>query len=338
MMEHLSSNVGVSSCRHLAETTERSIIAFVLLAHRQGDEGMAQLSKLRGTGDGQWLACKRQLWCHQKTEMATSHLLSPQGDIPMCFDDDSHPPMPLSDGSSARGEEVTLHAADGSHVMAYVATSDGPLSGQVVVLPDVRGLHNFYRELALRFADVGVRAIVIDYFARTAADATRDDSFDYMPHVEQMTPGTFRQDLEAAVTYLRSREGERLPTFTVGFCMGGSLSFYTGSLGLGLQGVIGFYAGLRRTRGAVTPVLGFFDRIEVPLLGLFGGADQGIPQEDVSRFEHALDRAGKEHEIVVYPGAPHSFFDRKAAEFAAASADAWSRVQGFIADHGVVRV
>jgi carboxymethylenebutenolidase len=212
------------------------------------------------------------------------------------------------------------------------------VAGQVVILPDVRGLHNFYRELALRFADVGTRAVVIDYFARSAPDATRDDSFDFMPHVEQMTPETFRYDVESAVASLRAGEGAHVPTFTVGFCMGGSLSFQAGTTGLALQGVIGFYAGLTRTRGAVSPVLGFADRIEAPLLGLFGGADQGIPQEDIERLDEALDRAGKEHEIVVYPGAPHSFFDRKAGEFATASADAWTRVQGFIADHGVVRV
>lgn len=256
----------------------------------------------------------------------------------MCFDDDSHPPMPLSEGSTAHGKDITLRTADGADVMSYVATTRSPSVGQVVILPDVRGLHNFYRELALRFADVGMRAIVFDYFSRSAADDTRDESFDYMPHVQQMTPATFARDLEAAVTYSRSGEGAGAPTYTVGFCMGGSLSFYAGTLGLGLDGVVGFYAGLSRTRGAVTPVLGFASQIGSPVLGLFGGADQGIPQSEIDTFDETLQHAGVEHEIVVYPGAPHSFFDRKAADFSQASADAWTRIQGFIADHGAVRV
>jgi carboxymethylenebutenolidase len=256
----------------------------------------------------------------------------------MCFDDDSHPPMPLSDGSVARGEELALQASDGNQIMAYLATSSGPVTGQVVILPDIRGLHNFYRELALRFADVGIRAIAVDYFARTAPDNRRDDSFEYMPHVVQMTPETFTQDLEAAVAYLRTGENRNVPTFTVGFCMGGSLSFYAGTRGLDLAGVVGFYAGLTRTRGAVTPVVDFATQIQSPVLGLFGGADESIPPADRERFTAALEQAGIEHEIVVYPGAPHSFFDKKAADFAAASADAWNRVQGFIANHGVVRV
>ena len=61
-----------------------------------------------------------------------------------------------------------------------------------------------------------------------------------------------------------------------------------------------------------------------------GGADQGIPVEDVERFDQALSAAGVEHEIHVYPGAPHSFFDRRAEEHAEASEDAWRRMLGFL--------
>jgi carboxymethylenebutenolidase len=65
-----------------------------------------------------------------------------------------------------------------------------------------------------------------------------------------------------------------------------------------------------------------------------GGDDPGIPLEDVTAFDEALDAAGVQHEVVVYPGAPHSFFDRKQEEFAAASEDAWSRVLAFLERHG----
>ncbi len=64
-----------------------------------------------------------------------------------------------------------------------------------------------------------------------------------------------------------------------------------------------------------------------------GGADQGIPQEQVEELRTALQNAGVEHEIVVYPGAPHSFFDRSYDEHAAASADAWKRVLAFVRAH-----
>ena len=61
-----------------------------------------------------------------------------------------------------------------------------------------------------------------------------------------------------------------------------------------------------------------------------GGADAGIPVEDVRAFERALEAAGVEHEVEIYDGAPHSFFDRKFEEFAAASDDAWRRVLAFV--------
>ena len=67
-----------------------------------------------------------------------------------------------------------------------------------------------------------------------------------------------------------------------------------------------------------------------PILALQAGDDPGIPVEDSEAFDAALTAAGVEHELVIYPGAPHSFFDRKHEEFAEASGDAWNRVLGFL--------
>jgi carboxymethylenebutenolidase len=64
-----------------------------------------------------------------------------------------------------------------------------------------------------------------------------------------------------------------------------------------------------------------------------GGGDPGIPAEDVGEFEQALDAAGVEAEVVVYPGAPHSFFDRKYEAFAQESDDAWGRTLAFVERH-----
>ena len=68
--------------------------------------------------------------------------------------------------------------------------------------------------------------------------------------------------------------------------------------------------------------------IRSPVLGLFGGADAGITPEAIAAFDAALAAAGVDHRLVTYPGAPHSFFDRKAAEFADASAAAWAETLG----------
>lgn len=252
----------------------------------------------------------------------------------MCFDDDARPPIPVLDNTGAIGEDITLTAADGTRVMAYRAVPGRDPEANVVILPDVRGLHQFYKELAMRFAESGKRAIALDYFARTAPDNDRSDAFEFMPHVQAMTPETFEQDLRTAAA---EAPNDDLPTFALGFCYGGSLSFWSGTRHLGLAGVVGFYAGFA-ARGARKSPLEFASEIECPVLGLFGGADESIPQETLDEFKQKLDQAGVPNEIVVYPGAPHSFFDRRATDFAQESADAWMRVQVFIEGREPARV
>jgi len=252
----------------------------------------------------------------------------------MCYDDKARPPMPPGEGGTAHGEDIVLTAADGNRFAAYVAHPGKPTGAQILIYPDVRGLHQFYKELALRFAEVGIAAVAMDYFGRTAGLTARDDSFEFWPHVQQLQLQTLFADVQAALAQLRTDSGAGQATFTVGFCMGGTISLYTGTEDFGLAGVIGFYSGLSRKldeqRGTA---LDAAKHIKYPVLDLFGGADPGIPPEQVQALDQALDEAGVEHEIVVYPGAPHSFFDRRATEFAEASADAWKRVLGFIAAH-----
>jgi len=247
----------------------------------------------------------------------------------MCFDDDARPPIPVRADTGATGKDFRLDSSDGTRFMAYLAEPGDEPDGLVVILPDIRGLHHFYKELALRFAESGKRAVALDYFARTAPDDDRSDSFEFMPHVQAMTPDTFGLDLKAAVDSVREGHID-LPLFTLGFCYGGSLSFWSGTQGLGLAGVVGFYAGFA-ARGARKSPLEYATEIECPVLGLFGGADESIPQSTLDEFKEKLDGAGIQNDIIVYPGAPHSFFDRKATEFAQESADAWMRIQGFMA-------
>ena len=111
--------------------------------------------------------------------------------------------------------------------------------------------------------------------------------------------------------------------FTVGFCFGGSGSWAAAAWGHGLAGAVGFY-------GRPGRMIELVPRLDAPILALQGGADQAISHEDNLGFEQALRDAGKEHELVEFEGAPHSFFDRKQKEFQAASDDAWRRTLEFI--------
>ena len=255
----------------------------------------------------------------------------------MCYDDIARPPLPPIRGAAdpIEGRDIQLTAGDENRFAAHAAVAAHGQGGPgVVVLPDVRGLHPFYRELAERFAEAGVHATALDYFGRTAgADtASRGEDFDHMAHVRRTEPDSVALDVAATIAFLRSPEGggaERV--FTVGFCFGGRTSFNQAAREQGLAGVIGFYgwpgkpgdedpnAPVRRAASYTSPVL-----------GLFGGADKGIPVEMVEGFRAALDAARVPNEIVIYDGAPHSFFDRTSAEHAAACDDAWRRVLRFV--------
>jgi carboxymethylenebutenolidase len=245
----------------------------------------------------------------------------------MCFDSDSLPPIPVISGAAVSHEDLVLSAEDGNRFAAFRAIPEGPADVGVVILPDVRGLYRFYEELALRFAERGRNAIAFDYFGRTAGVSKRDDDFDYMPHVQQTKPGTVQEDVGACVRHMRALECHAI--FTIGFCFGGRNSWLAAASGLGLAGAIGFY-GFPTERGGVLGPAERAGDIECPILALQAGADQNITKVENAAFEAALRRAGVEHELIVYDGAPHSFFDRKQEEFADASEDAWRRVLAFI--------
>ena len=244
----------------------------------------------------------------------------------MCFPFDAIPPdIPAGlrvIAGGAAGESLTLTSADGTEFSAYLARAEGEAG--VVVLPDVRGLFRFYEQLAERFADAGHSAIAFDYFGRTAGLGPRGEDFDYPPHVKQTAPDTVAEDVHAAVAKLREETGASA-IVTVGFCFGGAQSFMQGARDHGLAGVVGFYGSLVREGQRWT-----LDRapdISVPVLGLFAGDDKNITAEMVAEFG---TRLRVPHEIHTYPGAPHSFFDRRQEQYASESEDAWNRVLGFI--------
>ena len=251
----------------------------------------------------------------------------------MCVDNDSRPPITPIAGGSAGSVDLRLGSADGTKFMAYAVRAAKPTGAGMIVIPDVRGLHQYYKDLADRFAEVGVDAVAIDFFARTATTEDRSDKFDFMSEVPKTKPETLQADIAAAAGYLRGKDGGQVRSlFSVGFCFGGALSYLQAATDLSYAGVIGFYGwplGLKRWPDRPKPI-DAAGRYTAPVQSIFGGADEGIPQPDVDQFDNALKKASIKHDMKVYPGAPHSFFDRKFTEFAEASADAWKRVQAFV--------
>lgn len=244
----------------------------------------------------------------------------------MCYSDDARVPLPPVSGAAADQGDLVLTSSDGTKLAAYFARAAKPTGAGMVVMPDVRGLHQFYKELAQRFAEAGIDAVAIDYFGRTAEMDERDESFDYKPHVEQTTQENIANDVSAAIAYLESPEGGAVKSvFTVGFCFGGSSSWNQSALQPHVNGAIGFYGRPERTEP-------FISKMKAPLLMLIAGADF-TPQEAFQVFDKELTAGNVSHEMHTYEGAPHSFFDRSFEQWKDACDDAWRRMLAFVKQH-----
>lgn len=250
----------------------------------------------------------------------------------MCHDPDSRPPAPPADAVTdsrvvERAGDVRLTSADGTQVAAYEAIPGGEPRARIVVLPDVRGLHPYYRALADRLAEAGLHAVAVDYFGRTAAGVPRDGDFDYGPHVRQVTPEQVDDDVAAAVRHL-SPERTR-PVFTIGFCFGGGHSWRLAVEDSGLAGAIGLYGrpplvdeALARSTGRPAPVL-----------MLIAGDDKATPVEESLALADRLRAKGADVETHVFNGAPHSFFDRSFGAHRQAYEDTWRFLLSFVDRH-----
>jgi carboxymethylenebutenolidase len=151
----------------------------------------------------------------------------------MCFDLDSHPPITPIAGGALDGMPLMLTAADRNRFAAFRVRAADPSGAAVVILPDVRGLHPYYEELALRFAENGSTRWPSTGSGGPAVRTRATKGFDYSPHVIQDDVGRISADITAAGRGVSVPTATTAPraVFTLGFCMGGRMSFLAGDLG-----------------------------------------------------------------------------------------------------------
>lgn len=237
----------------------------------------------------------------------------------MCYGDDARPPGPPNPGPVGDHGHLVLHSADGTDFGAYYAHPEQPTGRGIVIFPDVRGLHVFYRELAHSFAAAGLSAVAFDYFGRTAGIADRGEDFPYRDHMDKLGSASVKDDGVATAAWLRGAGVESV--FTVGFCFGGAMSWRQAAAGDDLKGSIGFY-------GIPSRVADVTDQIASPLLILAAGQDF-TPVAEVEQFAERVRGHGVEVGMTVYPDAPHSFFDRTFGQHQADVEDAWHQMLQF---------
>jgi carboxymethylenebutenolidase len=241
--------------------------------------------------------------------------------------------------SDAQRTEAVSFTGAGAiiHGSLAVPPGGGPFPALVLV-PDVRGLTDHYRDIARRFAAAGFVTLAVDLYSREGAPDLPDMAavFAWM---RALPDPRVLGDLGGAVRYLAARPEVRAGAVGVtGFCMGGQYALMSACSVDGLAACVSWYGMLRyaeKTAAKPASPLELAPRLSCPYLGLFGADDPIIPAADVAELRVILERTRALHEIHVYPGAGHAFFNdtRPDAYRPAAAADSWTRAIGFFRRH-----
>jgi len=237
-----------------------------------------------------------------------------------------------------RSEALTFQR-DGDTIRGYAAIPRGmgPFPG-LVLIPDVRGLAEHYRDVGRRLAAEGFFTFVIDLYSREGPPALPDMAA-VLRWIEQLPDPRVLADLGGAVQHLAARSDVRADRIGItGFCMGGQYALLAACTVDGLAACVSWYGMLRyAAHSAAKPAspLEVAARLRCPYLGLFGADDTIIPLADVDELRATLQRSRQPHEIIVYPGAGHAFFNdtRPDAYRPAVAAAAWPRVVAFLHEY-----
>jgi len=211
----------------------------------------------------------------------------------------------------------------------------------VLVVSEIFGVHEHIADVARRFARHGWMAIAPELFVRQGdAKAPSDIDTLFATIVSKVPDAQVMSDLDASVAWAASQGGDTARLGVTGFCWGGRQTWLYAAHNPAVRAGVAWYGrltGATNERQTAHPI----ERaaaLQAPVLGLYGGADTGIPLDTVEAMRLALEagsEAAKRSEIVVYPEAKHAFFaDYRPSYDPAAAADGWQRCLGWLRAHG----
>jgi carboxymethylenebutenolidase len=228
-------------------------------------------------------------------------------------------PRPVLAAAELEGSElVSIREQD--NLRGYLAPAPGASIG-VVVIQEWWGLNDHIKQIADRFAEAGMLAVAPDLYhgvVTTEPDEARKA-------VMELDMDQAVQEVQAAADYLLHHDGIQ-DAAVVGFCMGGRLTLRMSAEGKRLGAAVAFYGRPLDSDQAA--------QVKVPILGLYGSEDRGIPVESVHAMQRQIEATGIPNEFHIYQGAGHAFFnDTRASYHPEAAKDAWSRTQDWIRSH-----
>ncbi|MFB2768240.1 dienelactone hydrolase family protein [Pelatocladus sp. BLCC-F211] len=236
--------------------------------------------------------------------------------------------------------EVKIPVADGT-IPAYRAI---PASGTnfpvVLVVQEIFGVHEYIQDICRRFAKLGYLAIAPELYARQGDVSKLNDIQEIISKVVSKVPDAqVLSDLDATVAWAAKSKGDVNRLGITGFCWGGRIVWLYAAHNPKLKAGVAWYG---RLVGESTPLqpqypINVAASLKAPVLGLYGGKDEGIPLSTVEKMRQALKAAKQPSEIVVYPNAPHGFHaDYRPSYQKEAAEDGWKRLQAWFKEHGVV--
>lgn len=235
--------------------------------------------------------------------------------------------------------EVKIAVADGEMV-AYRAMPAGKTGLPVVlVVSEIFGVHEHIADVCRRLAKDGYLAIAPELFARYGDPRKLASVQEILTGIIARTPDSgVMADLDACVAWAGRNGGNATRLAITGFCWGGRQTWLYAAHNPALKAGVAWYGRLDGEVNERTPKypLDLADQIKAPVLGLYGGADQGIPQDDVQSMKDALAKAGSKSQIHVYDGAPHAFHaDYRPSYRKEAAEDGWKRMLAWLRQNGV---
>lgn len=231
--------------------------------------------------------------------------------------------------------DETIDTDDGP-MPAKVALPHGNPNGAVVVVQEAFGLTDHIADVTGRLARAGWHAVAPALFHRQGSPVIAyDDMERVLPAMSSLTAGGITTDLTATFEHLERAGFPAARTGIVGFCLGGSIALYAGTLRRLGAAVTYYGGGVGEGRFGLPSGIELARSLTSPWLGLYGDRDQSIPVEDVERLRATAADAPVETEVVRYADAGHGFnCDARPESYHAESAkDAWARTLGWLDRH-----
>jgi carboxymethylenebutenolidase len=241
----------------------------------------------------------------------------------------------MSDQTLETTAAETEFARGSERLRGHLVRPKAQTGAGLVLIPDVHGLSDLYRELAARFAARGLATLAVDLYTREGAPKLQSPA-EAMTWIAGLPDPRILGDLQAAVDHLLSPAVGARRVGVTGFCMGGQYALLAASSLRSLSACVSFYGMVRyaeRNEKKPRSPLDAAGDLTCPALAIFGAEDALIPQADVEELRARLTAAGKRFEIIVYPGCGHAFLNhtRPDAYRPEAAADAFERAAGFFA-------